>query len=43
MFTESSLKIPPTLTYDSHDDVLDEWSWYNNSSDSEVYGIGVDI
>jgi len=42
MFTESSLKIPLTLTSDSHDDVPDEWSWYNDSSDSEVDGIGVD-
>ena len=43
IFTESSLKISPTLTFDSHDDVPDEWSWYNDSSDSEVDGIGVNI
>jgi len=41
MFTESSLKMLPILTSDSHDDVPDEWSWYNDSSDSEEDEIGV--
>jgi len=43
MFTESFLKIPPILISDSHDDVHDEWSWYNDSSDSEVDGIRIGI
>ena len=35
MFTEDSLKMLPTLTSDSHDDVPDERLWCNDFSDSE--------
>ena len=40
MFTERLLKMPLTLTSNSHDDIPDEWSWWSNFSDSESNEIG---
>jgi len=39
MFTQSSLKMLPTLTSDSHNNVPNKYLWYN---DSEADRIGVD-
>ena len=42
MFTESSLKMLPTLASDSHDDVPEEYLWPNEPPESEADGVGVD-